>query len=297
MADLFSPGGKTEATASAEPSVATKKINKSRRLEELLLDDQEVHPVEELTGREVRIVSRKRSALSSWWLATLVLFVLAAVGAGLLQVKLSVRPEPVAPQASAAFEHRMPIPSRPVKAVPPPAPTADNPVHETAAPAQPLPSPAAAPARTEKLYTVAVGPFLTEEEIGRASAALEALGLQAERQRGHGRVDMIRLRLGGFPEQQARLRLNELKQYTNSAFLLPEGEQWALYAGSFHDRARALRLQQELAQQQIVVDLQTTAIEMDGTLLLALQADQQTARQVAGHVREQGLNAQIVASE
>jgi len=144
------------------------------------------------------------------------------------------------------------------------------------------------------LFTVAVGPFISDGDLQQATRRLEELGLQPQKVPGRGQVTMIRLLEGVYPEAEARNRLKELKKTVKSIFLLPLGDKLAVYAGSFHQESRALKMQNELALQMVKVSLVDSEVTMNGTLLVALQADQQTANEVAAHISRLGLHTQLL---
>lgn len=145
-----------------------------------------------------------------------------------------------------------------------------------------------------QLFRVLVGPYLTDVAVKKAADQLQQLGFSPQEIRGTGLVSMIRLLEGIYPKTEARARLAVLKKQVKSAFILPTGDKLAVYAGSFYDRERANRQLENLAENNIKVSRIDTDIEMKGRMLIALQADRQTAEQVAGHIAENGLQTQVV---
>lgn len=156
----------------------------------------------------------------------------------------------------------------------------------------PLTSPVAA--AEIPLFSVIVGPFVSDVELQQALEWLQELGFKAQKSSGSGQVTMIRLLLGIYPEKEAKLQLGVLKEITPSAFVLPAGDKLAVYAGSFHQKDRALRMQDALAHQLINVNLIDSEVTMSGTMLTVLQADQKTAGEVAAHIFSLGLRTQMV---
>ena len=53
-------------------------------------------------------------------------------------------------------------------------------------------------------------------------------------------------------------------------------------------------MQADLAQKMINVSLVDSEVTMNGTILVTLQADQQTAREVAAHISSLGLHSQLM---
>ena len=273
------------------------------RLEALLVDDQETsHPVNGITAREVRAVGPFKSGSS------ILLFLLLALGIFLLgsgyyffhQQQIS---EPYETLSLTTTDPKLPIPERPAAAETPRRPRAEVVSVTTSEPdsnpatAQTITEPA--PAQNYNatagigLYSVLVGPFINGEELEAANRQLGELGFRPQMQSGHGKVTMLRLLDGVYQVEEGRKRLAALRQYVDSAFLLAEGEKLAVYAGSFHNQDRANVLRDDLAGKGIKVRIVSSEISMDGTMLVAIQADQQTAKQVAEHISKFGMHVQI----
>ena len=282
-----------------DPDLAQARHN---RLEALLVDDQETsHPVNGVTAREVKAVGPFKSGPS------IVLLLLLALGIFLLgsgyyffhQQQIS---GPYETRNLTATEHKLPIPERPET---PHRPRAELVSVTASAPdSTPTPAPttmAAEPAPDQNynataeigLYSVLVGPFINGEELEAANLQLGELGFRPQKQSGYGKVTMLRLLDGVYPVEEGRKRLAALRQYVDSAFLLAEGDKLAVYAGSFHNQDRARVLRDELAGKGIEVRIVSSEISMDGTMLVALEADQQTANQVAEHISKLGMHVQI----
>lgn len=144
------------------------------------------------------------------------------------------------------------------------------------------------------LYSVMVGPFLSKAKLTPAVKQLRELGFKPQQTTGRGMVTMIRLLEGTYPADEARTRWTALKKKTRSAFMLPAGDERALYAGSFQDAERAEILVDKLAVAGVGLTRVATAVEMDGKMLRVVQADQQTAKQVARQIGKTGLQALVV---
>jgi hypothetical protein len=147
---------------------------------------------------------------------------------------------------------------------------------------------------TVPLYIVTVGPFINAVELRQAIALLQELGMQPREKKGRGQVSMIRLFEGVYPEPEARIHLKELKKVVKSAFLLPAGDKLAVYTGSFHHESQARKMQDELVDKMINVSLVDSEVTMNGTMLIALQADKQTASEVLTHISSLGLHTQMI---
>lgn len=145
----------------------------------------------------------------------------------------------------------------------------------------------------EPLYRVQVGPIVSNDEVERVTTLLIDKGFRPQLQSGSGTVDMIRLLEGIYPLEQAQERLDELQAEFPAAFLLPDGNRWALYIGSFSDRERARRQQRALAERQIQVAQVDSQLTMSGTLLIIAHADEKTAEGIAAEIRSSGLRVRI----
>lgn len=267
------------------------------RLESLLIDDTDDGALERLAEREIRVVDGPISS-PPWRLLTLLLLALVAVGLLLLWVKQQAIPRADSQQLATVVEVRKVMPSRPAIPSPVTEQQGENVVGggDGTAVAQ---APAAGSQEDENipLFSVVVGPFVNSESLEQAEAFLASLGLQGRRTTGVGSVPMVRLREGIYSAELSRQRLRALKLSVPSAFALPSGEKKAVYLGSFADRQRALDLKTRLAGQGIDVELVTAEVEMSGTQLVALQADRQTAEQMAAHIMEQGLKVKVIQAE
>ncbi len=285
-----------------------------KRLEELLLDDQERVPSDGVDHpQDIGIGADKQRRYRSSMIAFAIFFLLM-IGGGYLYLQTLPTSQPQL-QPHNYVSPRIAIPARPVPAVPiATGESAVDEVHggqaavgdaekETIARKAQVPeavekeknTSSAAPSTDlpETLFTVSVGPLLSKTEIARAEAQLRELGFQAEKSRERGMVTMIRLREGTYPVKVAREHLRALKKLTESAFLLPHGTQLSVFAGSFHMAEEADKLQDELAKEGVLVIPVDARVEMTGTFLAALQADQKTAREVADHLSSLGLETTV----
>ena len=146
---------------------------------------------------------------------------------------------------------------------------------------------------TIPLFTVNVGPFISDTELQQAISQLKAIGFQSQKKPGRGQVVMIRLLEGIYPTGEAQAHLAALKKVVDSAFLMPDGDNLAVYAGSFHEESQARLTRDELAHKKVRVSLVDSEVTMNGTMLMVLQADQQTAGEVAAHISSLGLSTHV----
>ena len=289
---------------------------------QLLDEQQRAGSVDGVAEREIRAVKRRRARRNGWWLTLFGILVLA----GTLGY-LGLQPQPPAPMPPPPQQEmvRRAMPERPQPRPPaaaqggqsagqsaPPASAAGS--EPEVKPAQEKTAVGAAAAAAEAtaenvrdarpvtqkepppppqpLFQVLVGPFITTAGLEQARELLRADGLQPKLVPGTGPVVMIRLREGRYQGDQGQQRLAELKDRVTSAFLLPEEDWQVLYLGSFRDPERARQLQRELARDNIEVSQVRSRLTMEGTLLV-LQADRQTAEQLAERLAQQGLSARV----
>ena len=284
-------------------STGARQVDGQKRLESLLLDDADcMQAVEQIADQEVKVVGDgKKSRFGS--LVALSLFCILLLVAGYYFLKNMSVPQPPVNQPSHYVSPKFSIPDR-LKIA---SATADGVIVEKIPVSELNPVVAkktdlkqdtyvAPPAIATKvpLFTVSVGPFINDEELQQAISRLQELGFQSQERPGRGQVSMIRLLEGVYPAAEAKIHLAALKKVVNSAFLLPDGDKLALYAGSFHQESRARQMQGDLVHEMINVSLINSEVIMDGTMLVALQADQKTAREVVVHISGFGLHTQMV---
>ncbi|MDX2481326.1 MAG: hypothetical protein QNK24_13460 [Desulfuromusa sp.] len=277
-------------------------MDEQKRIESLLLDDSDSsRSVEHIAEQEVRAVSSGKNRLGS--LLVLALLCALLLGAGYYYLANMTAPQPPVTPLSLYVSPKLPVPARPIIDL---SATVAAVAEETSSPD--LNTASAKKIELEKktsvvtprvasavpLFTVTVGPFINDVELQQAISWLQELGFQPQKKPGRGQVTMVRLLEGIYPEEEARMHLATLKKVTKSAFILPDGGNLAVYAGSFHQENRARQLQDELADEMVNVALVGSTITMNGTMLTALQADRQTAREVAAHISSLGLQAQVL---
>jgi adhesin transport system outer membrane protein len=155
----------------------------------------------------------------------------------------------------------------------------------------------AAPARVSELYLVKIGPCNHKPLLKKAHKVLDSHGIEAQSTEGTGTVRITRLLEGIYPTKEALKRLKALKETVETAFILKEGDQLALYAASSQDAKRASRYADRLAQKGIKVTPVEDEIEMQGNILMAQHLDKQSAEAISEEIGQLGLSAKIVAAE
>jgi len=280
-----------------------RQVNDQKRIESLLLDDADsMRAVEPIADQEVKVVGAGKFGRFGLWIALALLCVLL-FGAGYYYLGNMPSPQPPVNQLSHYVSPKLPMPARPeivlataVATVAKKVSVTDLNTVSVKKTDQEKKDPVAPPSVTTEvpLFTVSVGPFVNDDELQQAINQLQELGFQSQKKPGRGQVTMIRLLEGIYPAEEGKIRLAALKKVVKSAFLLPDGDKLALYAGSFHQESRARQMQDDLAHEMINVSLIDSEVTMNGTTLTTLQADQQTAREVAAHISSLGLYTQMV---
>ena len=265
----------------------TKSMTEQKRLESLLLDDSDnERPVQYLAEQEIRVVSSGKTNRFGLLIGLVLLFF--AIGSGYYYLSNINALQLSTPQSNLYSSPKLPVPARPKIDIPVAVDVA-----KVSTPGKRVAGVTPLVASEIPLFTVTVGPFINSVELRQAMSQLQELGLNPQKNPGRGPIRMIRLLEGVYPAAKARARLAMVQKVVKSAFLMPDGDNLAVYAGSFHQEDRAQQLQEDLADKMLNVTLVNSDITMDGTMLTALQADQQTAREVAGHISSFGLQAQV----
>ncbi len=278
-------------TFSEKTGLVERQVSQQKSLESLLLDDSgDTRSVERIAEQEVRVVSKRTTGRSGSFL-TLILLGILLLGMGYYSLDNMPSQNPPASEQNHYVSPKLPVPVRPKIEIPVVGVIVEKDSYLesdkdviAAVPLVDIKAP---------LYTVTVGPFIQSDELQHAISSLQELGLHPQKSLGYGQVSMIRLLEGIYPEAEARAHLVRLKKAVNSAFILPSGDKLAVYSGSFHQRVRAQQMRDDLANKRIDVTLVDSEITMKGTMLAALQADQQTAREVAAHISSLGLHTQV----
>lgn len=143
-------------------------------------------------------------------------------------------------------------------------------------------------------YRVLVGPYLTKKGAEKAAEKLRELGFSTEMTRGRGQVSLTRLLEGVYLKDNARERLAKVKQSVGDAFMLPTGDKWAIYVGSFTDADRAARYVEQLSKKGLNVTPVASDVEMDGRMIIAARGDQQTAQKASARISAAGLSARVL---
>ena len=146
-------------------------------------------------------------------------------------------------------------------------------------------------------YLLQIGAYVLEANLEQTLKTVRALGYQPLVSTGKKTVAMTRLRVGAYPQKQAREKLRELKQLAPTAFLLAEGERMALYAGSYFGLDRARVEADLLYQHDIHIDEETVSVAIPiRTVRFGAFSDAAAAEIVAEQTKKAGLDALVIKS-
>ena len=294
----------TSVSVDGSSGASTKPVVEQNRLESLLLDTSDsTHPVDSMNYCDIKDSEKKKKNHFSLLLLLSLLFLSLLLGLGYLFSDNLCSQQPSITQVSYYVSPRIPIPARQNKSLSTEIVTAPKKTHrsdvnivspekndQVQETSENIPDVSV----DNSLFSVKVGPFISDGELQQASTRLQELGFQAQRQPGRGQVTMVRLLEGIYPADEARIHLKSLKKVVASAFLLPDGDNLAVYAGSFQDEKRAQKFRDDLANKWVNVALLDSEVTLDGTMLMVLQADHETAQEVAAYISRLGLHTQVV---
>ncbi|PLX84525.1 MAG: hypothetical protein C0618_11335, partial [Desulfuromonas sp.] len=156
--------------------------------------------------------------------------------------------------------------------------------------------PVAPVAEDEAAYVLQIGAFAFKKNLDRALSAVEALGYHPQVLTGKKKqVRMLRLRVGAFAPAEAREQLQTLKPLAPGAFLVRDGEQMVLYAGSYRSVGRARGQADLLFEKGIELQEETADLVMPVSVVrFGGFADRATAEKVAHKAKDAGLEILVV---
>lgn len=283
-------------TPAQQTDIATAKVSETKRLETLLFENSaDPQGDDHVSRKTVETVDNGRSNRLGL-LFILLIFCIFLLAGGYYSLNHIIAPQSAQTQFIAYVSARIPIPERPKETV---SAAVVSPIEEILPKKVEEETVLASPPvdNAMPLFTISVGPFINPAELHQAIGLLQELGMQPQQKVGRGQVSMIRLLEGVYPAAEARIRLAELQKIVNSAFLLPAGDKLGVYAGSFHQESQAEKMRDDLAEKRIDVLMVDSEVQMNGTMLIALQADQQTANEVVTHISSLGLHTQMLAKK
>ncbi len=188
-----------------------------------------------------------------------------------------------------------PPPAAPVKAAPPapePAPAAAVKGVQGGEKAAPRP---AAPAAVAGPYVLQAGAYIVEANLQEVEATVRKLGFQPRLTRTKKGVDMTRLRVGVYKEQEAKAKVRDLSSLAPDAFYVQKKEGWVVYAGSYHSLDRARSYADRLYAKGVRVEEETARVELPMTIVYFGDfVDAAAAEKTALRARASGLDVSVV---
>ena len=235
-------------------------------------------------------------------LLVLLCLILAGLGYGFYLFAVPSLP-PAEP--SVAREYRFPVPQRAESAAVAAQPDRTDAVATGSAVEQsvppitePLPvadaGESAAATSAARDCSVEIGPFISSANLEDAEALLKELGLQYEKRRGVGEVEMIRLLDGTYDSKTAHQRLETLQKRVPSAFILPYANGYAVYLASFHDRERAETMKQKLEKDGHKVNIVESKVMLKRILIVTTAMTKDDAQRLILKLRNAGIGAALV---
>ena len=129
----------------------------------------------------------------------------------------------------------------------------------------------AVPATGKGPWTVVVGSYVLEDAMASDLTRVRGAGLEADvKEGGRRKSAMNRLLAGEYPTRaDARKELDTLKKYTSDAFILEQGDKFAVYAGSYLLTERADSEKERLAAAGIKLTIKHAEVSIPAKRLTA----------------------------
>lgn len=144
-------------------------------------------------------------------------------------------------------------------------------------------------------YTVAAGAFLLRSNLAEAERKVHESGFVPQVVQKKRKLDMTRLRVGTFPPQEGKKKMEEVAELAPDAFYLPVEGGLAVYAASFHNLDKARVFADRLYKQGLRVEEESAQVEIPLYLLsFGGFSDLESARKAAEQVRVTGLDTIVV---
>jgi cell division protein FtsN len=167
----------------------------------------------------------------------------------------------------------------------------------TAAPkAQPEPvAQSATPVSGSGPYTIQAGAYAETTNRDQAMKKLRQLGFEARSTPVTRTQAMTRLLIGVYATDVARAKAKELAPRAPKLFILKQGDQLAVYAGSFSDPNKAKDAAAELARRGVQVSEERAEVESTlWRLTFGGFADAASAKAAAAKAKAAGLEARVI---
>jgi hypothetical protein len=148
-------------------------------------------------------------------------------------------------------------------------------------------------AGADMLDSIEIGSCINERLMAKATDRLQDLGFDAQSTSCTSKVKVTRLLEGRYIPELAYARLATIRK-TVDAFVLPEGDELAIYVGSFRNYEKAIRYAKLLAEKNIKVTPTAVEIDMPGKMLIVRQVDRLGAETISEQMSELGLTTETV---
>jgi len=146
------------------------------------------------------------------------------------------------------------------------------------------------------VYTLEIGEYVLMSAMDEAKRKIKKVGLSPQVEPGQKRKEpMIRLYVGGFPNQQSASKvLGRLRAANTDSFVLMEGARFQVYAGSYFDQKGATREQRRLAALGLKLTQKKTVVSVPTYLLTASSfPTRDAAMDMALQLEMQGLKSVV----
>jgi cell division protein FtsN len=216
------------------------------------------------------------------------------------------KPAAVAKAPAAPAKDQKPAPAKPAPAAAKAAAPA-KPAAKVIGAAQKLPAKkeaakpavAAAPAakKTAGHYTLAIGTYVLEKSMAADKAKLKKAGLAPAVKKGDMKQEpMTRLYLATYPNyDEAAAALKQLRQSSGDGFFLPEGDRYAVYAGSYFQESRAAVEQDRLSGKGIKTVMRKVKVPVPTYRMTAGSfSTREDAVQAVARLKKSGIRAAVI---
>jgi cell division septation protein DedD len=201
----------------------------------------------------------------------------------------------VAENSSAATDGAAEKPTAAPAPAQPEVATVPTGTEQAGAATEPAPEPTAEPAAARGRYTVQAGALLLKASEEELETALRQLGFEPQVEPVEAEMEMTRLRVGSYPVAEARARVAELKSEEPGAFLVIDGDQGTVYAGSYRILDKARREADLLYARGLRVEEEPVSVPMTlHRVYFGPFAERDQAAAAAAKAREAGLEALVL---
>lgn len=143
-------------------------------------------------------------------------------------------------------------------------------------------------------FTLRVGAYLYDSSAREAEKTVRGLGFEPVQTQIVRPVTMTRLRIGSFPLEEAKRKIEELSEVAPDAFYLNKGGEIVLYAASYFDVDKARVFADQIYAHDVLVEEETATV--DGTLTVVsfgLFPSREAAQEAAAKANAAGVETQV----